>query len=97
MGLFTPVVIGGYRYISKITNEYTKWTAVYLLTNKNQALKSLQLFVGSTVIPFGDCIVRWRADKSDEYAGEEFWQYFLEIGINKEFAATNTLQQIGVS
>ena len=44
MGPFTPVAIGGYSYVSKITDEYTKWTAFYLLTNKNQGLKSLQLF-----------------------------------------------------
>ena len=67
-----PVAIGGYKYVSKITDEYAKWTAVYLLTNKNQALKSHQLFFGSTVIPFGSRIVRWRADKGGKYTGEEF-------------------------
>ena len=97
IGPFTPVAIGGYRYVSKITDEYTKWTAVYLLTNKNQALKSLQLFVGSTAIPLGGRIVRWRADKVGEYTGEEFRQYCLETGIIQEFTATNTPQQIGVS
>ena len=68
----------------------------YLLTNKNQALQLLQLFVGSTVIPFGCDIVRWRADKGGEYTGGEFRQYCLAIGIIQEFAATNTPQQIGV-
>ena len=38
MGPFTPVVIGGYKYVSKVTDECIKWTAIYLLTNKNQAL-----------------------------------------------------------
>ena len=47
MGPFTPVAIGGYKYVSKITEEYTKWTAVYSSTNENQALKSLKLFVRS--------------------------------------------------
>ena len=97
MGPFTPVAIGGYKYVRKITDEYTEWTAVYLLTNKNQALKSLQLFVGSTVIPFGGRIVRWRADKGGEYTGEKFRQYYLETGIIQEFSVTNTPQQIGVS
>ena len=69
---FTPVAIGGYKYVSKVAGEYTKWTAVYLLTNKNQARQSLQLFVGSTVIPFGGRIVRWRADKGGKYTGESF-------------------------
>ena len=55
---FTPVAIGGYNYVSRITDEYTKWTVVYLLTAKNQALQSLQLLIGSTLIPLDGSIVR---------------------------------------
>ena len=81
----------------QITDEYTKWTVFYLLTIKNQALQSLQLFVGPTIILFGGRIVRWRADKGGEYTGEEFLLYCLGTGIIQEFAATNTPQKIGVS
>ena len=63
----------------------------------HQALQSLQLFVGSSAIPFGGRTVRWRADNGGEHTGEEFRQYCLESGIIHEFAATNTPQQIGVS
>ena len=91
------MAIGGCKYVSKITYEYIKWTAVYLMINKNQPLQSLQLFVGLTVIPFGSRIVRWRADKGGVYTGDEFRQYCLKIGIIQEFAATNTPQQIGMS
>ena len=28
MGPFTPVVIDGYKYVSKIIDDYTKWTVV---------------------------------------------------------------------
>ena len=98
MRFFTPVAICGYyKYLSMAIDDYTNCTAVYLLINRNQALRMLQLFVGSTVIPFGGRIVRWRADKGGEYTGEEFWQYSLETVIIQEFAATNTPQQIGVS
>ena len=93
---FTPVAIGSSKYVSKVNDEYTKWTAVYLLTKKNQALPSLELFVGSTVIPFGGRIVRWRA-KSGENTGEEFRQYCLGTSNIQAFAATNTPQQISVS
>ena len=75
---------------------YAMWIAVYLLTIKNQALQSLQLFVGSTVIPFGGRIVRWHANKGCEYTGEEVRQYCLETGIIQEFTATNTTQQISM-
>ena len=29
MGPFAPVAIGDYKYVSKVTDKYTKWTAVY--------------------------------------------------------------------
>ena len=82
----------GYKYVSKITDKYIKWTAVYLLTNE----KSLLLFVSSTIVPFGDRIVRWRADKGSDYTGEEFRQYCLETDIIQEYVATNTPEQIRV-
>ena len=72
MGPFTPVAIGGYKNVSKVTDEFTKWTTVYLLANGKQPLQSLQLFAGSTVVSFGGRIVRWRADKGGEYTGRSF-------------------------
>ena len=35
MGPFTPVAMSGYKYVRKITDDYTKWTTIYLLTDKN--------------------------------------------------------------
>ena len=81
MDPFKPAARGGYEYVSKITDQLTKWTAVYLLCTIDQALASLQLFVTSTVIPFGSRIVTWRADKSGEYTGKDFKAYCQETGI----------------
>ena len=72
MWTFTLVAISGYKYVSNVNDACTKLIAVYLLTNKNQALWSLELFVRSTVIPFGGRIIRWRTDKCGEYTGEKF-------------------------
>ena len=97
MGPFKPAARGGYEYVSKITDQFTTWIAVYLLCTKNQALASLQLYVTSTVISFGSRIVTWRADKGGEYIGEDFKAYCQETGITQQFAAINTPQQIVVS
>ena len=40
---FTPGAKGDYKYVSKVADEYTKWTTVNLLTDRNQALQLLQL------------------------------------------------------
>ena len=82
---------------TKITDQFTKWTAVYLFYTSGQVLASLQLFATSIVIPFGSRIVTWRVDKGGEYTGEDFKVYFQEACITQQFAATNTPQQIGVS
>ena len=96
MGPFKPSAREGYEYVSKITDQFTKWTAVYLLCTKNQALTSLQLFVTSTAIPFGSRVVTWRADKGGEYTGEDFKACCHETSITQQVAATSTPQQIGV-
>ena len=48
MGHFTPVAIGDYKYVSNITDEYTRWTAVYLLTNKDQTPSVREAIISST-------------------------------------------------
>ena len=49
----TPEALGGYEYITNISEEYTKWTESYLLKPKHDALSSFQVFVQSVVIPSG--------------------------------------------
>ena len=57
---------------SKVTDEFTKWTAVYFLTSKNQALQSLQLLIGLTVVHFGGRIVCWRSERAASTPGKSF-------------------------
>ena len=97
MGPFKPVARGGHEYVNKLTDQFTQRNAVYLLCTKDQTLASLQLFVTSTVIPFGSRIVTWRADKGGKYTGGDFKAYCQETGITQQFATTNTPQQIGLS
>ena len=79
MGPFEPASRGSYEYVSKTTDLFTKWTTVYLLCTKDQALVSLQLFVTSTVIPFGSRIVTWRVDKGGEYIEQHFGEIKNEV------------------
>ena len=41
MGLLKLTACGGYEFVSKITDQFTKWTAVYLLCSEDQALAFL--------------------------------------------------------
>ena len=63
LGQFTPEALGGYKYVSKISDEHTRWTEIYLLKSKDGALHAFQSFVQSMVIPNGVRVEWLRADK----------------------------------
>ena len=97
MGPFTPEAYGGFKYVSKITDQFTRWTAVFLLENKSCAFASFHLFITSIVISCGGRVIRWRADKGGEYTSEAFKNFCLETGTPQKFAATDTPKKKGVS
>ena len=63
MGQFTSEALGGYKYVSKISDEHTRWTEIYLLKSKDGGLHAFQSFVQSMVIPSGVRVEWLRADK----------------------------------
>ena len=65
MGQFTPEALGGYKYVSKVSDEHTRWTEIYLFKSKDGALHAFQSFVQSMGIPSGVCVERLRADKEE--------------------------------
>ena len=65
MGQFTPEALGGYKYVSKMSDEHTRWTEIYLLKSKGGALHAFQSFVQSMVIPSGVRVERLRAEKGE--------------------------------
>ena len=96
MGPFTPEALGVYKYITKISDEYIKWTEPYLLKSKHDALSSFQVFVQSMVIPNGFRVERLRVDKGGGFI-KEFQDDFLQTGVSFEYASIITPQQIGMS
>ncbi|CAM9730603.1 unnamed protein product, partial [Ascophyllum nodosum] len=75
MAQFTPEVLGGYKYVSKISDENTRWTEIYLLKSKDDALHVFQSFVLLMVIPSGVRVERLRADKGGKFIGNDFKDY----------------------
>ncbi|CAN0393136.1 unnamed protein product, partial [Laminaria digitata] len=97
LGPVSPPALGGYRYVSKFTDQHSKWKEVFLIKEKADAVNTLKQFVQTVVIPRGLRIERLRTDRGGEYTAGYFEKYCLDTGITHEFAATNTLQQNGVS
>ena len=64
-GQFTPEALEGYRYVSKISDEHTRWTEIYLHKSEDGAPHAFQSFAQSMVIPSGVRVERLRADKGE--------------------------------
>ena len=58
MESFTPEAYGDFKYVSKIADQFTRWTAVYLLENKSCAFDSFRRIATSTAIPCGGRAIR---------------------------------------
>ena len=94
---FTPPAKGGYRYVSKFTDDYSRMKEVYLLRNKPEAAESLHQYNMTVAVPLGFRIEIVGCDKGGEYIGKEFETLCVNAGINVKYTATNTSQQNGVS
>ncbi|CAM9595151.1 unnamed protein product, partial [Sphacelaria rigidula] len=92
-----PEALGGFKYVCKISDGYTRWTEIYLEKTKDSTLHAFQSYVQSMVIPGGVRAERLRADKGGDFIGNEFKSYCRQTGILLEFPNTNTPQQIGLS
>ncbi|CAN0043303.1 unnamed protein product [Sphacelaria rigidula] len=47
MGPIMPEALGGFKYVCKISDEYTRWTEIYLQKAKDDSLHALQSYVQS--------------------------------------------------
>ena len=63
LGQFPPEALEGCKYVSKISDEHTRWTEIYLLKSKDGALHAFQSFVQSMAIPSGVRVERLRSGK----------------------------------
>lgn len=97
MGPISPLALGGYAFVTKFVDQLTKWKEIFLIKSKTNTVDSLELFNKAVVIPSKERLVRLKGDKGTEFTSSEFRQYCLDIGIQLEFASTNTPQQIGAN
>ena len=97
MGPFTPPAKGGYRYVRKFTDDYSRRKEVYLLRNKSEAAESLHRYNMAVAVPLRLPIEIVRCDRGGEYIEKGFETLCVNAGINVEYTATNTPQQNEVS
>ena len=43
MGSISPPAMGGFKYVSKSTDEFTKYKEIYIIRTKGEAVDTIQL------------------------------------------------------
>ena len=85
-----PHAKGGYRHVSKFTDDYSRMKKIYLLRNKSEAPESLHQYNMTVAVPLGLRIEIVRCDKGGEYIGKESKTLCVNAGINHATAERGT-------
>ena len=83
LGPVSPPALGGFRYVSKYTDQHSKWKGVFLIKEKTDAVNTLKIFVQTVGIPRGLDIERLRTVRGGEYTAGYFERYCLEKGMKR--------------
>jgi len=89
--------VGGSRYFATFIDDYTRYTAVYFMSEKTELLKYFKEFHHEAESVTGcreKCI---RSDNGTEYVNKDFDRYLKECGIQRQLTAPYSPQQNGVA
>nr|CAN81294.1 hypothetical protein VITISV_003263 [Vitis vinifera] len=99
MDLFGPSrtpSLGGKSYAFVIVDEFSRYTWVLFLSQKNEAFYEFSKFCNKVQNEKGFTITCIRSDHGREFENIDFEDYCNEHGINHNFSAPRTPQQNGV-
>jgi hypothetical protein len=96
-GPISPVSFDGKKYILTFIDDFTHFTAAYMLESKSEVTRYVKLYVHMATSHFNMKVSRFRCDNGSEYKTKVLQEFFEEEGIQCEFAIRYTPQQIGVS
>jgi transposase InsO family protein len=95
-GPFRTPSLGGARYFISFINDFSRFTWVYFITRKSEALTKFKTFVAE-VTSQGGHIQCLRSDNGGEYKSADFDNYCTLNGISRQFTVPYSPQQNGVS
>ena len=89
--------VGGSRYFVTFIDDYSRFTSVYFMKNKNEVLDKFKEFVELGENLTEKRVKILRSDNGGEYLSQEFTQYCKGRGIKKDDTIPYTPQQNGVA
>jgi hypothetical protein len=91
-GPFRTPSLGGARYFISFINDFSRFTWVYFITRKSEALTKFKTFVAE-VTSQGRHIQCLRSDNGGEYKSADFDNYCTLNGISRQFTIPYSPQQ----
>lgn len=88
---------GGKRFYITFIDDFSRYTKVYLLRNKDEAMEKFLIFKAMVENQTGKKIKRLRSDRGGEYESNPFNEYCEEQGIIHEITPPYSLESNGVA
>lgn len=96
-GPFNPNTWNGKRFYVSFMDDYTHFTAVYLLASKDEVQEKFEQYCAQVTSFFGTKIARLRCDNGGEYTSNSFRRFCRTEGIRMETTVPYSPQQNGVA
>lgn len=87
--------LSGSRYILTITDDFSRYTWLYFLTNKSDTLSKFKSFKTMIELQENFKIKVIRLDRGGEYTSHSFAKFCKESGILRQFTQAHTPHQTG--
>lgn len=97
IGPINPVSYDKKRYVLTFVDDYTHFTAAYIIESKTEVLKFFKKYEAMATAHFNLKVSRFRCDNGREYISNEIVKYFEEKEIQFEFTIRYTREQNGVA
>jgi hypothetical protein len=92
-GKITPVSTGGGQYYLKITNAFSSYKHVFILSCKSQAFERFKSYCEEVQNFHSSCIKNVVTDRGGEFCSAEFEKFYKDEGIIHHITAPYTPQQ----
>ena len=96
-GPIKPSSIEGFRYFLTFTDDYTRFSQVYVLSSRTQVYEKFLEYKAYVENHHNDKIKTLRSDNGTEYTSNQFKDFLYKCGIRHELTNPHTPQQNGVA
>jgi cell pole-organizing protein PopZ len=89
--------VGGNRYFITFIDDYSRMCSVYFLQNKSETLNVFKKFKALVELQSGYKLKKLRSDRGGEYTSNEFQEFCVKQGMERQLTIAYSPQQNGVA